>query len=78
MLWQAVGRMKALREVRRNLGGGDLGLSLDLVEDLLRCALDDTASDGQAGAGFQVQIDLAGSHATFVDTPEYFVSMRSS
>lgn len=54
---------------RRPLSGHSLGLRLDRVEDLLRRALDDTASDGKAGAVLQVQIDLASSHATLVDTP---------
>lgn len=45
-------------------------LGLDLAENLLRSALDDTTSNGQASALLQVQIDLAGRLATLVDTPE--------
>ncbi|GKT57393.1 conserved hypothetical protein [Colletotrichum tofieldiae] len=47
-----------------------LGLGgLDLAEDLLRGALDDTAGDGQAGALLEEQVDLAGGLSAFVDTP---------
>ncbi|GKT49344.1 uncharacterized protein ColSpa_09525 [Colletotrichum spaethianum] len=43
---------------------------LDLAEDLLGGALDDTTGDGQAGALLEEQVDLAGGLSTFVDTPD--------
>lgn len=45
-------------------------LGLDLGENFLRSALHDTTSNGQASALLQVKIDLAGSLATFIDTPK--------
>lgn len=45
-------------------------LGLDLGQDFLRSALHDATSNGQASALLQVKINLAGSLATFIDTPE--------
>lgn len=52
-----------------------LSLNLNLTENLLRSTFGDTTSDGQVGVLLKVQINLASSLATFVDTPEVFVSI---
>lgn len=43
---------------------------LEVVENLLGSATDNTASHGQVGAVLQEQIDLTSSLATFVDAPK--------
>ena len=58
------------------LSGDRLNFRLDLVEDFLRRALDDAASHGQVGAVLQEQIDLTGSHATFVNAPRSGVLVK--
>jgi hypothetical protein len=53
-------------------------LDLDLAENLLRSALGDTTSNRQVGVLLKIKINLASSLASFVDTPETFVSDVSS
>lgn len=54
-----------------------LSLDLNLGEDLLRGVLGDTAGNWQVGVLLEVQINLTGSLATFVDTPDETVSIGS-
>jgi hypothetical protein len=62
---------KQIRENKLNLTIISLGGShgLNLAKDLLRGSLDETTGDRKVCALLEVEIDLAGCHSAFVDTP---------
>ena len=79
--WHQDGKMRACKQENTNIkiirgesSHANLSL-LGVLENLLRGALDNTTSHGKVGALLEVEIDLASSHAAFIDTPDKNISL---